>query len=128
MSQRLRRTFSSPLRGTAGELVKTHALRIFNGNPPTDNHEVEVILKSFQFVPLNALQQAKLDKLKWSPGGQIQFDASVQPDFRYQLQSSSNFFNWQNLATLLATNDALTFQEANSAGASARFYRVVTLP
>ena len=101
---------------------------LFNGNPPTDNHEVEVILKSFQFVPLNALQQAKLDKLRLSAASQIQFDAGVQPDFRYQLQSSSNFFNWQNLTTLLATNDVLTFQDAISSGAAARFYRVVTLP
>ena len=41
-------------------------LWLFNGNPPTDNNEVEVIIQSFNFVPLGTPPRAVLGKLRWS--------------------------------------------------------------
>jgi hypothetical protein len=102
-------------------------LWLVSGNPPTDGNEVEVVVKSFNFVPLGTPPAATIANPRLNVAGQFQCSLGIQPDFRYTLQASSNLFQWQPLTTALATNLALGFTDSNSAS-SPRFYRVVTLP
>ena len=103
-------------------------LWLVSGNPPTDTNEVEVIIKSFRFVPLEPPAHAVLGNVKPVATGLWQFGMNVQPDFLYEVQSSSNLREWQSLGTLLATNDGMTFPITNAAGAAAQFFRTLTLP
>jgi hypothetical protein len=102
-------------------------LWLINGNPPTDNNEVEVIIQSFNFVPPGSPPRAGLGKLQMPAAGQFKCDLTVQPDYRYEVQTSSNLLLWAHLTTLLATNTLLSFVDTNLP-ASKRFYRVVTQP
>jgi len=98
------------------------------GHPPGDGQEVELILKSFQFVPLSGPQAARLNHPRLSAAGLFQCDFTVQPDFRYAVQIAPDLIQWTNVTTFLATNDSLNFADANVPSAGARCYRVVTLP
>jgi hypothetical protein len=102
-------------------------LWLINGNPPTDSNEVEVIIRSFNFVPLGTPPRAQLSNSYVSGRGPFQFDAVVQPDFRYEVQISSDLFVWSQLTTFLATNTTVKFADTNLP-AGKRFYRVVTQP
>ncbi len=101
-------------------------LWLIDGNPPTDNHEVEFIIRSFQFVPLGTPLPATLTRPRLQ-NGQFSFDLGTQRDRRYQVQVSTNLDSWQNLDSFLATNDAVSFTATNT-GANPVFYRAVTLP
>jgi hypothetical protein len=103
-------------------------LWLVNGVAPSDNNEVEVVIKSFNFVPLSAPPSAVMSNSKVQPGGIFQADLAVQPDFRYDVQVSSNLAHWDDVTTLLASSDKLTVRETNSSPTSACFYRAVTLP
>ncbi|MCX6926467.1 MAG: glycoside hydrolase family 16 protein [Verrucomicrobia bacterium] len=102
-------------------------LWLFNGIAPTDNQEVEFIIKSFEFVPLGPARAALLDQPRWQDG-QFVFDLSSQPDRRYQVQISTNLSYWQNLGSLLATNNVVSFADTNKPPAGLSFYEVITLP
>ena len=102
-------------------------LWLINGSPPTDNNEVEVIIKSFNFVPLGPLPNSVLGKFQVLAPGQFKFNLTTQPDYRYEVQTSSNLLLWPRLASLLATNTTLTFVDSNLP-AGTRFYRAVTQP
>jgi hypothetical protein len=112
---------------TGDENVRIN-LWLYNGYPPTDSNEVEVIIRSFQFVPLGQPQPAVLAQPQARPDGRFQFTMNVQMDRRYEVQSSSNVLTWKSVATLLATNTAMMFTETNEATSPARFFRVITLP
>ncbi|MDB6064513.1 MAG: hypothetical protein JWR26_721 [Pedosphaera sp.] len=99
-----------------------------NNGPPTDNQEVEVVVKSFQFVPLGPPQAAIISQVNMLANGQFQFALLGEPDRRYQVQSSANLISWQDLGTILATNSSMTFVDTNSSVSGRRFYRTVTLP
>jgi len=103
-------------------------LWLFQGNPPTDNTEVEVTIKSFNFVPLGTPPRAVLGSLQLSSAGQFKCDLLVQPDFRYEVQSSSNLLLWTQSAAFLATNGTFNLIDTSSPAAGTRFYRAVTLP
>jgi len=103
-------------------------LWLINGSPPTDSNEVEVIIQNFNFVPLGPPPRAVLTNLQLSTASYFQCIFNVQPDYRYEVQTSSNLFLWSHLTTLLATNVSLTFADTNLPAASTRFYRVVALP
>lgn len=60
--------------------------------------------------------------------GQFKCNLNVQPDFLYEVQTSSNLLLWSHLTTCLATTTATTFVDTNPATTMARFYRVVTQP
>jgi len=98
------------------------------GNPPTDSNEVEIVLKRFNFVPLGTLPRAELDNPQRPAAGPFQCDLTVEPDYRYTVQTSTNLLHWSPLATLLATNPTLRFTDSNPPAASGRFYRVLTQP
>ena len=99
-----------------------------HGNPPTDNNEVEVIIKSFDFVPLGTPPPPVMSSARRSPAGVFQCNLAVQPDYWYEVQSSSNLLHWAHLTTVLATNSALTLVETNTPAVGSRYYRGVTLP
>jgi len=103
-------------------------LWLFQGNPPTDTNEVEVILKSFNFVPLGTPPRAVLGNVQLPAAGQFKSDLAVQPDYRYEVQASSNLLLWSQLTTLLATNTTFKFVDTNPPAVSPRFYRVITQP
>jgi len=44
------------------------------------------------------------------------------------VQASSDLNAWQELATILATNRSLNFEDSAAAGFARRFYRALTLP
>ena len=103
-------------------------LWLINGSAPTDNNEVEVTVQSFNFVPLGTPPGTVLTNLQMSATGPFKCDLIVQPDYRYEVQTSSNLLAWSHLNTLLATNTTLKIADTNSPGVSRRFYRVVTQP
>lgn len=111
---------------TGDENVRLN-LWLINGNPPNDNHEVDFIIKSFQFVPLGSALPATLSQPRLQ-SGQFRFDLSAQRDRRYQVQVSTDLFSWQNLDQFLATNDVVSFTTTNSTATSPLFYRALTLP
>jgi hypothetical protein len=101
---------------------------LINGNPPTDSNEAEVIIQSFTFVPLGTPPPAVLNNLQKSAASPFQCDLSVRPDYRYEVQTSSNLLLWSHLTTLLATNITLNLADTNSPAVSTRLYRAVTQP
>jgi hypothetical protein len=103
-------------------------LWLVNGTPPSDNTEVDVVIKSFNFVPLGTAQPATLAPVRGLPGNPPQLSISATPDWRYDLQVSTNLILWQDLSALLASNNLIGFQDTNSAGLNRRFYRTITLP
>ncbi|HKI68248.1 MAG TPA: hypothetical protein VKA67_01570, partial [Verrucomicrobiae bacterium] len=96
--------------------------------PPTDGKEVELVIKSFEFVPLGSPEPARLARFKATPDGPVRFTINGEPDWRYLVQASANLLDWQNLTTVLATNNFVPFEDDNSVGSSRRFYRAITLP
>ena len=102
-------------------------LWLINGTPPTDNNEVEVIIQNFNFVPLGIPPRAVLNNLQMPAAGPFQCNLTVQPDYRYEVQVSSNLLLWSYLATFLATNTTLTIADTNPPGGT-RFYRAITQP
>ena len=105
-------------------------LWLVNGIPPSDNNEVEVVIKSFNFVPLGTPPSAVLNHPKNVPGAKpvFQTDLTVQPDFRYDIQVSSNLMFWGDLVSLLATSDKFTLRATNLSSVNGLFYRAITLP
>jgi hypothetical protein len=119
-------TDASAVPQTGDENIRIN-LWLINGNAPTDNREVEFVIKSFQFVPLAPPLPALLVQPRLQDG-RFLFDISTQPDRRYQVQVSTNLFFWQDLGTLLATNNMVKFAGSNDVGDGPRFYRAITLP
>ena len=96
-------------------------LWLINGSGPTDNNEVEVIIQSFNFVPLGTPSRPMLTNLSMSATGPFKCDLAVQPDYRYEVQTSSNLLAWSHLTTLLATNTALKIVDTIVPPVSRRF-------
>jgi hypothetical protein len=112
---------------TGDENVRINLWLLF-GHPPSDGQEVELVIKSFQFVPPGSPPPALLTDLNAAPIGPVEFIIRGEPDRRYQVQTSTNLFDWQGLTTILATNNLVPFQDNSQIGAEQRFYRAVTLP
>lgn len=98
------------------------------GHPPSDGQEVELIVKSFQFVPPGSPQPARLSDLSAVPRGPVAFTIRGEPDRRYQVQASTDLRNWQDLTTVLATDNFVPVQANSQIGAERQFFRAVTLP
>ncbi|HUA38847.1 MAG TPA: glycoside hydrolase family 16 protein [Candidatus Sulfopaludibacter sp.] len=120
-------TNASAVPRTGDENVRINLWLLF-GRPPSDGQEVELIVKSFEFVPLGSPRPASLSSLSAPSKGPVQFTISGEPDRRYQVQASADLLNWQNLAIVLATENLVPFQDNRLIGADMRFYRTVTLP
>jgi hypothetical protein len=103
-------------------------LWLMNGTPPSDNREVEVVVSSFQFVPLGAPQSAALTVPRGLPAGPFRFALHGEFDRRYEVQASADLLSWEPLANVLATNPVVDFGDSDSPVLNRRFYRAVTLP
>jgi hypothetical protein len=120
-------TLTATVPQTGDENVRVN-LWLINGNPPGNHQEVEIILKSFQFVPLDSPRPVTLTNLKRDSNGQTHFGFVAQPDRRYQVQASADLVVWQDLASVLATNPVVEFSDSSSEGANRRAFRTITLP
>jgi hypothetical protein len=96
-------TYTLTVPPTGDENIRLN-LWLFNGAAPTDQQEVEVILSSFQFVPLGTPQPALLKVPSHSSNSPFHFDVYGEFDRWYEVQGSTDLFSWQSLATLPATN------------------------
>lgn len=112
---------------TGDENVRLN-LWLINGTPPTDNQEVEFVIKNFVFVPLGIPQPAVLSDLQRFSAGSVRFSVNGQTDRRYQVQASTNLHDWQDLCLLLATNTTSDFFDTNSTGFNQCFFRTITQP
>jgi len=101
---------------------------LFQGDPPADSQEAEVVLKGFQFVPLGAPKSAIIKDLSLTSGNRPQFQLVTEFDRRYLLQVSSNLNQWSDVANILATNVTMIFSDPQPVTSGPRFYRAVTLP
>ena len=93
-------TFATPQPGD--ENVRLN-LWLMSGKPPSNGQESEVIIRSFEFSPLNAPSPGALLNPRATPHG-AQFDLLTQPDRRYALQSSEDLARWQDTYVFIATN------------------------
>ena len=112
----------------SGDEVVHLNLWLINGTPPTDNNEVEFIVKSFNFVPLGTPPRPVLINPRMTAAGPFQCSFSVQPDYRYEVQTSSNLLLWSHLTTLLATNTTLKIADTNPPAVNRQFYRSLAQP
>ena len=112
---------------TGDENVRLN-LWLFQGAPPTDNQESEVILKNFQFVPPGTPKSAVLRDSGVMTLSHLQLLVEGEPDWRYQIQTSTNLTGWLDVGTILATNDVMGFTVTNAPESGAWFFRTVTLP
>ncbi|HEY1490503.1 MAG TPA: hypothetical protein VGF90_05640, partial [Verrucomicrobiae bacterium] len=71
---------------------------------------------------------ALLTNFQMSATSSFQCNFTVQPDYRYEVQISSNLVLWSHLITLLATNTTIQFADTNPPAVVERFYRAVTQP
>lgn len=99
-----------------------------NGAAPTDNQEVEIIIKSFAFVPLGAPRPARFRSAARLPDGSVRLELEGQMDRRYKVEGAPDLAAWQTLATVLATGAVFEFNDTQNPFAPQRFYRAVTLP
>ena len=58
----------------------------------------------------------------------LQLLVEGEPDWRYQIQTSTNLKGWLDVGTILATNDVMGFTVTNAPGPGGWFFRTVTLP
>jgi hypothetical protein len=117
-------TYSLAMPRSGDEVVHIN-LWLNRGTAPTDKNEVEVIVKSFQFVPLAAPTPPRLSGFITNPA---RFAINSQPDRRYQFYSSSNLLDWAGLGVVLATNLVIDFADSISPALDPCFYRAAALP
>ena len=120
-------TYSLTVPPTGDENVRLN-LWLINGAAPTDHQEVEVVISSFQFVPLGTPQPAVLTVTAPFSSNPFRFALHGEFDRWYQVQASTDLFSWQNFATLPAINPVMDISDTSSTGFNRRFYRAVTLP
>jgi hypothetical protein len=101
---------------------------LINGNPPTNSQEAEFVIKSFNFAPPGNPAPAVLSDPQRLPADGFRFVVNGQTDWRYQVQASTNFRDWEDLGILLATNSATGYVETNGGAFGRRFFRTITLP
>ena len=87
---------------------------------------MEVIISSFQFVPLGTPQPAALKVPPHSSLSPFRFDLYGEFDRWYEVQTSTDLFSWQSLATLPATNPVVGFSDNSSDGLNQRSCRTIT--
>ena len=120
-------TDASAVPQTGDENVRIN-LWLVNGNPPVGNTEVEVIIRSFEFVPLGSPQPAVLRTPVLRQDGAFKVTLVGQTDRRYEIQVSENLLDWRLIATVLATNCENRLLVADAAGFGRRFLRALTRP
>ena len=117
-------TYSLTTPSTGDENVRIN-LWLNRGAAPTDTNEVEVIIKSFRFVPLQGPPPPRLTGFMPNPA---RFALTCQPDRRYQFEASNDLVQWENLGTILATNVMINFADRTHPSLDECVYRAVALP
>ena len=120
-------TYPGAVPQTGDENVRIN-LWLNNTQPPAGNAPQEIVVKSFQFVPVGNPPAATLTSMQKAGNQSPQFRLGCQPDWRFQIQSSVDLRNWQVLAEFTATNFFQDFVDTLSTNSNQRFYRAVTLP
>jgi hypothetical protein len=119
-----------------GETARVN-LWLYQGTPPVNNQDAEVVISNFEFVPLGPPQPAQLRQVTVLPDDNVQLSIQGVADWHYQIFSSPDLMNWLELGTVLATNSSIsysslpvTFQfvDTNELSLNCRFYRTVTAP
>lgn len=101
---------------------------LYQGHAPTDSNEAEVVIKSFQYVPLAQAPAIVSSNVFVHADKKFHFTYNTQPDRRYLVQATTNFLNWQNLDAILATNIVMDFFDTNTPSPNWQFYRAASLP
>jgi len=109
-----------------GEQVHIN-LWLDNGNPPTGNQPVEMVLSQFEFVPLGSPQPAQLGAINIATGA-AQLSVQGVANWHYDLYSSSNLLDWLPIGTIAPTNMLFQFADPTPVSFGPRFYRAVTEP
>jgi len=117
-------TYSLATPRTGDENIRVN-LWLNHAAAPTDQKEVEVIIKSFQFVPLQSPRAPRLTGFMPNPA---RFRIDCQPDRRYLFEASNNLLEWEDLGIILATNVVLDFADWTHTGLGQDFYRATALP
>lgn len=89
----------------------------------TDGADEEVVISRFAFIP-SPLPQPVWTNAFWASPDSIAFSARVEPQVTYQVDTSTNLLSWSTRATLLTTNNALSFIETTKPAPPRRFYRL----
>jgi hypothetical protein len=103
-------------------------LWLYEGRPPLNGQEAELIINRFEFVPFGEPRPARLTDLNPRPNGQVLVHIAGEFDRRYAVRASTALPNWSTLGTVLATNANFTFLDTNASGFPRRFYQAITLP
>jgi hypothetical protein len=119
-------TYALEVPNSGDENVRLN-LWLNNGIAPGDSNEVEVIIRSFEFVPLGLPRPAQFDEIHLPAPGQVDLRFRAEPDRRYVLEVCEDLVTWRTQARLLATNSVLRFADTHPP-AGTGYYRVLTLP
>jgi hypothetical protein len=112
---------------TGDENVRLN-LWLNQGWAPARGQEVEVVVRSFDFVPLGIRGPASLTNVTRLASGEVQFAMQTEPDRRYEVQSSTNLLDWETVVRVLGVSTSILFTDTNAAPIERRFYRAVTCP
>jgi hypothetical protein len=119
-------TSSADIPQTGDENVRIN-LWLMKGMTPTQGQEVEVIIKSFQFVPPGPPAGASLLNPFRLRDGSAGFDLLGEPDRQYQVEASTNLEVWGPLGNVLGGAGAARFITTNLPEAPL-FFRALTMP
>jgi hypothetical protein len=127
-------TLSVPPAG--GETARVN-LWLYQGTPPVNGQDAEVVLSNFEFVPLGSPQPAQMRQATVLPDDTVQLSIQGLADWHYQILSSADLMNWLELGTVIATNSLISyfslpasfqFVDTNELSLTGRFYRTATEP
>jgi hypothetical protein len=104
-------------------------LWLFNGIPPVNGQEWEIIINRFAFVPLQ-INPPTLVSSPYLTNGQYRFQLKGQPQISYYLQGGTDLTSnsWSFLSLLSSPDGVSTFVETNAAGFGRRFYQALVPP
>ncbi len=104
-------------------------LWLYNGNPPLNGQETEIIINRFAFVPLHPASPTIISAPHLTNGQyQIQIKGETQVSYSVQARTNFNLSNWATLGLVSSPNGASTFLDTNAFRYGQRFYRVLIPP
>ena len=104
-------------------------LWLYNGNPPLNGQETEIIINRFAFVPLHPASPTIISAPHLTNGQyQIQIKGETQVSYSIQARTNFNLSNWATLGLVSSPNGASAFLDTNAFRYGQRFYRVLIPP
>lgn len=89
----------------------------------TDGADEEVVISRFAFIP-SPLPLPAWTNVVWNSPNSISLSARVEPQITYRVLVSTNLLSWTTRATLLTTNNTLSFAESTEPVPPQLFYRL----